>query len=63
VERGTYYETIGGGQGASVGERAIGVHVGMSNTRNTPVDVLEMEVSAAGASLRASTGSGGVGKW
>src|SRR5437762_4113954 len=32
----TYYETIGGGQGASQGARGpSGVHVGMSNTRNT----------------------------
>ena len=40
----TYYETIGGGQGASRGARGpSGVHVGMSNTRNTPIEVLELE--------------------
>src|SRR6266511_3562348 len=40
----TYYETIGGGQGASKGANGpSGVHVGMSNTRNTPIEVLEME--------------------
>src|SRR5688500_4798906 len=38
----TYYETIGGGQGASPGAPGpSGVHVGMSNTRNTPIEVLE----------------------
>jgi N-methylhydantoinase B len=38
----TFYETLGGGQGAS--SRApgpSGVHVGMSNTLNTPVEALE----------------------
>ncbi|PYP08710.1 MAG: 5-oxoprolinase, partial [Gemmatimonadetes bacterium] len=36
----TYYETIGGGQGASRGANGpSGVHVGMSNTLNTPIEV------------------------
>src|SRR5439155_1672991 len=40
----TYYETIGGGQGASpTAPGPSGVHVGMSNTRNTPIEVLELE--------------------
>jgi N-methylhydantoinase B len=40
----TYYETIGGGQGASkTGDGPSGVHVGMSNTLNTPVEALELE--------------------
>ena len=40
----TYYETVGGGQGASSqGDGASGVHVGMSNTLNTPVEALELE--------------------
>jgi N-methylhydantoinase B len=40
----TYYETIGGGQGASSrGPGPSGVHVGMSNTLNTPVEALELE--------------------
>lgn len=38
----TFYETLGGGQGASVrGHGPSAVHVGMSNTRNTPVESLE----------------------
>jgi N-methylhydantoinase B len=40
----TYYETVGGGQGASRrGPGPSGVHVGMSNTRNTPIEVFELE--------------------
>ncbi|MFP4591420.1 MAG: hydantoinase B/oxoprolinase family protein [Halobacteriales archaeon] len=38
----TYYETIGGGFGARPDKDGIdGVHVGMTNTRNTPVETLE----------------------
>ena len=37
-----YYETIGGGAGAGPqGNGASGIHVHMSNTRNTPVEALE----------------------
>lgn len=37
-----YYETIGGGAGAGpTGDGASGIHVHMSNTRNTPVEALE----------------------
>jgi N-methylhydantoinase B len=40
----TYYETIGGGQGASeIGPGPSGVHVGMSNTLNTPTEAFELE--------------------
>jgi N-methylhydantoinase B len=38
----TFYETLGGGQGASArGPGPSAVHVGMSNTRNTPIEALE----------------------
>ena len=50
----TYYETIGGGQGAcpdSDGPSA--VHVAMSNTLNTPIEALELVPVARGA-LRAA---------
>lgn len=41
-EAGTYYETIGGGSGARPSLDGIdGVHVGMTNTLNTPVEALE----------------------
>ena len=60
----TYYETIGGGQGASDGAPGpSGVHVGMSNTRNTPVEVLEMEYPLRLKAYALRWGSGGVGKW
>jgi N-methylhydantoinase B len=40
----TYYETIGGGQGAGAGGHGpSGVHIGMSNTLNTPIEALELE--------------------
>ncbi len=40
----TYYETLAGGQGASVhGPGPSGVHVGMTNTLNTPIEALELE--------------------
>src|SRR5947199_5517083 len=60
----TYYETIGGGQGASRGANGpSGVHVGMSNTRNTPVEVLEMEYPLRVRAYALRGGSGGVGQW
>src|SRR5436189_3356976 len=60
----TYYETIGGGQGASrEANGPSGVHVGMSNTRNTPVEVLELECPLRVRAYALRRGSGGVGKW
>jgi N-methylhydantoinase B len=60
----TYYETIGGGQGASRGANGpSGVHVGMSNTRNTPIEVLEMEYPLRVREYALRRGSGGVGTW
>jgi len=60
----TYYETIGGGQGASRGAAGpSGVHVGMSNTRNTPVEVLELDHPLRLRTYALRRGSGGVGKW
>jgi N-methylhydantoinase B len=60
----TYYETIGGGQGASpTGNGPSAVHVGMSNTRNTPVEVLEMECPLRVREYALRRGSGGAGTW
>jgi N-methylhydantoinase B len=59
----TYYETIGGGQGAS--ERGPGpsaVHVGMSNTLNTPIEAFEMEYPMRVERYELRYGSGGAGK-
>lgn len=57
-----YYETIGGGAGAGPqGDGASGVHVHMSNTRNTPVEALEyaFPLRVAQYSLRPDTGGSG----
>ena len=60
----TYYETIGGGQGASQGANGpSGVHVGMSNTLNTPIEVLEMEHPLRVRTYALRRGSGGKGQW
>jgi N-methylhydantoinase B len=58
----TYYETIGGGQGASsVGPGPSGVHVGMSNTLNTPIEALELEFPMRVERYQLRYGSGGAG--
>ena len=61
-EQWTYYETIGGGQGASPNANGpSGVHVGMSNTRNTPIEVLELEHPVRVRTYALRTASGGSG--
>jgi N-methylhydantoinase B len=61
--RWTYYETIGGGQGASSrGPGPSGVHVGMSNTLNTPVEAFEQEYPMRVARYELLYGSGGDGE-
>ena len=60
----TYYETIGGGQGASArGPGPSGVHVGMSNTLNTPVEALELEYPMRVTRYELRYGSGGAGTY
>jgi N-methylhydantoinase B len=60
----TYYETMGGGQGAGPGGPGpSAVHVGMSNTRNTPIEVLEMECPVRVRRYALRRGSGGAGRW
>ena len=59
----TYYETIGGGQGAGPNaDGPSGVHVGMSNTRNTPIEVLELECPVRVRRYALRQGSGGSGR-
>ena len=59
----TYYETIGGGQGASrSGDGPSGVHVGMSNTLNTPVEALELEYPLRVERYELDYESGGAGR-
>jgi N-methylhydantoinase B len=59
----TYYETIGGGQGASAsGDGPSGVHVGMSNTLNTPTEAFELEYPMRVERYELLYGSGGTGE-
>ncbi|MDB4888127.1 MAG: Hydantoinase B/oxoprolinase, partial [Gemmatimonadetes bacterium] len=58
----TFYETLGGGQGASPGaDGPSGVHVGMSNTLNTPVESLERSTPLRIERYALRDGSGGAG--
>ena len=58
----TYYETLGGGQGACADAPGpSGVHVAMSNTRNTPVEALELEFPLRVREYAIRRGSGGAG--
>jgi N-methylhydantoinase B len=61
-DRFTYYETIGGGQGACPGrDGPSGVHVAMSNTLNTPVEALELAYPLRVERYALRVGSGGAG--
>lgn len=58
----TFYETLGGGQGASAkGPGPSAVHVGMSNTRNTPIESLERAYPLEVETYAVRRGSGGAG--
>ena len=62
-ERFTYYETIGGGQGACPGaDGPSGVHVAMSNTLSTPVEALELQYPMLVERYALRPGSGGEGR-
>lgn len=59
----TFYETLGGGQGASDrGPGPSAVHVGMSNTRNTPIEALEQAYPIRIDDYAIRRGSGGKGR-
>jgi N-methylhydantoinase B len=59
----TYYETIGGGQGACPdADGPSAVHVAMSNTLNTPIEALETEFPLRVRELALRRGSGGGGR-
>ena len=54
-----YYETIGGGGGASASrDGALGLHSHMTNTRNTPVEALEQEMPVQVLEYRAGRRGG-----
>jgi N-methylhydantoinase B len=62
-DRFTYYETIGGGQGACpAADGPSGVHVAMSNTLSTPVEALEMQYPLRVERYGLRLGSGGEGR-
>jgi N-methylhydantoinase B len=60
----TYYETLGGGQGACPdADGPSAVHVAMSNTLNTPVEALELEFPLRVVQYAVRRGSGGEGRF
>jgi N-methylhydantoinase B len=61
-DRFTYYETIGGGQGACpAADGPSGVHVAMSNTLSTPVEALELQYPLRVERYGLRLGTGGEG--
>ena len=61
-DRFTYYETVGGGQGACpAADGPSGVHVTMSNTLSTPTEALELAypIRVRAHALRVGSGGGG----
>ena len=59
----TYYETLGGGQGACAdADGPSAVHVAMSNTLNTPIEALELEFPLRAVEYSVRRGSGGDGR-
>lgn len=58
----SYYETLGGGQGAGAdADGPSAVHVAMSNTLNTPIEALEREFPLRVVEYALRRGSGGEG--
>jgi N-methylhydantoinase B len=63
-DRFTYYETIGGGQGACPdADGPSGVHVAMSNTLSTPAEALELAYPLRVERHELRRGSGGAGRF
>lgn len=59
-----YYETIGGGTGGRPGKHGVsGVHVNMTNTMNTPIEVAERTYPLIYTAYMIREGSGGRGKY
>jgi N-methylhydantoinase B len=62
-DRFTYYETVGGGQGACPdADGPSGVHVAMSNTLSTPTEALELAYPVRVKRHELRLGSGGAGE-
>jgi N-methylhydantoinase B len=63
-DRFTYYETLGGGQGACPdADGPSAVHVAMSNTLNTPIEALELEFPLRAVEYAVRRDSGGGGRY
>jgi N-methylhydantoinase B len=63
-DRFTYYETVGGGQGACPdADGPSGVHVAMSNTLATPAEAIELEYPLRVERWELRRGSGGAGAY
>ncbi len=59
-----YYETIAGGQGGRPGRAGqSGIHTGMTNTKNTPVESLSAHYPFRLVTYRLRRGSGGAGRY
>ncbi|MEF8833086.1 MAG: hydantoinase B/oxoprolinase family protein, partial [Candidatus Thermoplasmatota archaeon] len=59
----TYYETIGGGAGATSSKKGeSGVHVHMTNTKNTPIESIENEHPLRVTAYKLREDSGGEGE-
>jgi N-methylhydantoinase B/acetone carboxylase, alpha subunit len=59
-----FYETIGGGSGARPNENGVsGVHTNMTNTLNTPIEVIESAYPMRVIRYELRENSGGVGKF
>jgi N-methylhydantoinase B len=60
----SYYETIGGGTGARPFKNGVsGVHVNMTNTMNTPIEIAEREYPLLFTEYKIREGSGGRGRY
>ena len=59
-----YYETVAGGQGGRPGRAGqSGIHTGMTNTKNTPIESLEMHYPFRVTRYTLRRDSGGTGKY
>ncbi len=59
----SYYETIGGGEGGTPARAGMsGVHTGMTNTRNTPAEAMELAYPLRVWRAELREGSGGAGR-
>jgi N-methylhydantoinase B len=63
-DRFAYYETVAGGQGGRPGKAGqSGIHTGMTNTRNTPIESLHMHYPFRVTRYTLRRGSGGAGRF